>query len=204
MDDSRKALLITGGVLILVAVLIFGVIFYVVNFFKNRSLPTSTTPTQTTSSPMPSVSNLPFSSPSPAQSQTNSSGDKIYSGANFSLNYPKSWGLLTCSNSNNFELDPNKADNMKVGCDRALKPITILVVNNLSCEGMEKNIGGKKVIRSYSSDKGGAEADYRWCVINANGLDLDITHRVSQGGGRATSKQDFSMQVEQMITTIKF
>ena len=47
------------------------------------------------------------------------------------INYPKSWGILTCSNSYNFELDPtNGTDMLNMMCNDAMKPISVIINNS--------------------------------------------------------------------------
>ena len=129
---------------------------------------------------------------------------KSYKGVGFELAYPNNWGLLTCNNSVNFEFDPEKSQDMlKVNCDRAVKPITVLVSDNLSCQGDNIKLGNNSVVRIVEGTKG-AEADYRWCVINPNGVDLDITQRVSNSGRPSSSRQDFAVQIEQVISSVNF
>lgn len=117
---------------------------------------------------------------------------KSYAGSGFALNYPAEWGLLTCSNSQNFEFDPvNTTDTKGVICDRAVKPVTVLVVNgSLNCP-----------TRSVTGASG--EMDYQWCVPLRDNRFLDISHRVSQLGSQAASKKDYSAVLEQLITTIQ-
>ena len=122
----------------------------------------------------------------------------LYKGNGFTLRYPKNWGILTCNNSDNFELDPtNPADQIGVTCERALKPITVIVGKKAQCQGDMVTLGNVKVIKSKIMDDNGT--DYRWCTQTVP--DLDITHRVSKTPSRATSKQDYSAAVEQMIST---
>lgn len=116
-----------------------------------------------------------------------------------SFKYPQNWGLLTCTNSSNFEFDPYSVTDQRMSCDRAQKPITVLVGSAQVCPGNTVNLGKLQVIKSKVENARGV--DYRWC-FSVDGTHFDITHRVSQSGARATSKDDFSTQIEQMITNI--
>lgn len=128
--------------------------------------------------------------PSPVPTLSAGSTTKTYVGQGFSLRYPNSWGLLTCSNSSNFELDPtNPTDQKEVICNQAVKPITVLVSENKgNCNA------GKKTWND-------GQTDYRWCV-NIGKVYLDITHRVSSQGFKATSATDYSLAVDEMVRTL--
>lgn len=200
--DRKKTLIVTGIVLLVILALIFAAVFYLVRTIQNRqkSSPRTLFP-ETSSSPavVPSNTSAPVNNPVPTQPQTST---KTFKGATFQLNYPNNWGLLTCNNSQNFEFDPqNSNDLLRVVCDRAVKPITILVTDNLRCTGEAVTFGTHQVIRFQDGNKGGA-VDYRWCVVTS-GADFDITHRANPAGGVATSREDFSTQIEQMISTLK-
>jgi hypothetical protein len=200
--DRKKTLIVTGIVLLIILALIFAAVFYLVRTIQNRQSSSKTLFPTGSSSPAitPSITPTPVSGAQP-QPQPQTSG-KVYKGSSFQLNYPVTWGVLTCNNSQNFELDPqSSADQPAVLCDRAVKPITVLVTDNLRCTGETVTMGTHQVIRSQDGNKGGA-VDYRWCVVTS-GVDLDITHRANPAGGPATSKEDFSAQIEQMISTLK-
>lgn len=152
-----------------------------------------------------SLSNLPVvtAQPSPgATSSTNSSGYKTYAGNGFAVRYPASWGLLTCSNTENFEFDPtNSQDITGVVCDTAVKPLTVMVGNSLGCtDGQTETIGNYQVNKSSGILRGGG-TQTRWCVT-VGGKILNITNRVSNQGNQATSPTDYSAQIEEMIKTI--
>lgn len=204
--EQRKTLIITGVVILLILTVIFGTIYYLIRIIQNRAAaPTATlfpqatqTPSMVTPSPL-----LPGTAVPPQPPPAQAPDTQVYNGPGFQLTYPASWGLLTCSNSRNFEFDPtNNTDQRGVLCDRALKPVTVLVTDNLTCQGESIRLGSHTVIRSTEGTKGG-NIDYRWCVVTA-GVDLDITHRVSTSGGRAHSTTDFSEQIEKMISTLRF
>lgn len=186
----------------MILAIILGSIFYL-----SSNLGKSTSNKVVTSSPLP-VSSIPTasSSASPAQSgqtATNQASSipntKVYTGATFSVAYPQTWGLLTCSNSKNFELNPlSSIDQPNVACTVAQKPITVLVKNITSCSGELKTLGSNQVYlsRTYYTDG----VDYDWCIKGTPGL--DITHRVSTNKLRGTSADDYSAQVEDMISHI--
>lgn len=122
---------------------------------------------------------------------------KSYNALGVDVKYPTNWSLLTCSNSVNFELDPYGGADSRVACDVALKPVTVLVNSSSAvCRGVETNIGNL-VVRRYRAENSRG-VDYQWC-FSVRGVNFNITHRVSQSGARATSKDDFSGTIEQMI-----
>lgn len=146
------------------------------------------------SSPTPTVQNS-------AQPPVVSTEDtKIYQGRDVVLRYPLNWGIVTCNNSQNIELDPyNKSDLKNYSCDEALKPITIIVSKQpVSCPGENVPIGSITVTRSKIETANWTKN--RWC-INKNGMSLDITNRVAPTGRKGTGKDDFSKQIEQIIST---
>lgn len=199
MDQRTRAIVIGAGALFVLA-LIAALIFFALRLTRNS---------QSERNNSNVLSNLPTVAISPSPTLNQSGGSlsglrsdlKTFIGQGFSLEYPASWGLLTCGNSSNFELDPvNGGDLKNIACDRAIKPITILLANRLNCTGETVTIGDKQVIRSKIKNNG--DINYRWCVPLGN-IGLDITHRVSQSGSKATSKTDFLPQIEQLIKTIK-
>ncbi len=194
--DQRKVLVLAGILGVLIIAIIIGTIIYVTH---NSSI-SSTVPTIVTSSPLPlPSSSIPVSSPAPRASSA-PSNIKTYNGTGFQVQYPNTWGLLTCSNSNSFELDPaNSIDQIKVSCNAAVKSVTILV-HQVSCSGQTVKLGNVSVIKSV--DPSGGRTDYRWCT-QTNPM-LDISHRFSPSGGTATSTTDYSSQVEDMISKIYF
>lgn len=203
MDERSKTLIITAIVLILILAIIFGVIFSVIRIIQGNRNPfqtRSTTPQQTVS-PSPET-NLPATGreSTPIPTQESNPNFKTYSGQGFSLLYPKDWGLLTCNNSQNIEFDPTQgADQLNLACDIALKPITILVGGS-GCQGGETmDKGGVTFIKQKTDVEGGI--NYRYCI--QTNPSLEITHRVSSIGGRAISKEDFSTQIEEMISQVR-
>ncbi len=127
------------------------------------------------------------------------SSTKAFQVDNVTFNYPQNWGVLSCTNSKNFEFDPVNGADSRIVCDRALKPITVLVDNSLGCAGETVNINGLQVIKSRIENARGV--DYRWC-FSAQGKSFNLTHRVSGTAGRGLSKDDFSEQIEQVIGSI--
>lgn len=202
--EQRRTLVITGIVLVLIVAVVIGIIYYLIRFIQGRQ---ATTPSPAllpgATQPAIIISPSPFSGSTPATGAAQPANTKVYNGPGFQLNYPSGWGLLTCRNSQNFEFEPaNNANQLGVGCDRAVKPVTVLVTNNLSCQGESVRLGTRDVVRKADGTKGGA-IDYRWCVITP-GVDLDITHRVDPSKTGAYSSQDYSEQIEQMISSIRF
>ncbi|OGE30952.1 hypothetical protein A2631_04705 [Candidatus Daviesbacteria bacterium RIFCSPHIGHO2_01_FULL_44_29] len=202
--DQRRALMAIGGIIILLLAIVFGVAYF---SSQNAKKPQVRKPT-----PSPSSAGsltVPVASPEPGtdsstQSPQNVVGTKTYTGEGFSLHYPEAWGLLKCNNTQNFEFDPtNPTEQLGVKCDYAVKPITFLVSNiQLSCTGETIQLGNLAVLRSKTT-KANGDINYRWCVNGAT-ASLDVTHRVSSTGSRATSKDDYSTQVEQMISSLSF
>lgn len=196
--DQRTRYIVIGGVVLLFVAAILVTIFYLGRVYRS----TTNTPRETDNP----LSQLPVASPSatitsPGGVTAAVGNTKLYAGQGFSLSYPSNWGLLTCSNSQNFEFDPTTGADLKnVVCDVAVKPITVLVVNRLNCTGETITLGSNKVVKSKTTS--GGDTNYRWCVTVGNKA-FDITHRVSSAGSRATSKDDYSAQIEQMIQTIK-
>lgn len=194
--DQKTKLTIIGGAVLLVIAIIFVTIFYF-----GRASRTGIVNGDGGTNPLVQLPTIaPTISPT-TQSGDGSSQGKTLSGQGFSLTYPSSWGALTCSNSQNFELDPTSSVDVRgVVCETAVKPVTVLVVSRLSCTGETVTLGNNRVVKSKTETSTGI--NYHWCV-SVGGKGLDISHRVSSTGSRATSKDDFSAQVEQIITTIK-
>lgn len=195
--DQRTKSIIFGAIGLLVLASVLGTTVYLGRLTKN----TAQVESDVTDNPL---SELPVSAASPAVSQGTdnqpASTLKAYIGQGFSVLYPANWGLLTCSNSNNFELDPqNLADTKNFTCDRAVKPVTVLVGGQLNCEGETVKIGSYQVVKSKVAQEG--SVNYRWC-LTAAGKNFDITHRVSRISSPAVSKDDLSAQVEQAIGNI--
>lgn len=191
MDRGRILAII---VIILIIAVILGTIIYLVSAFRNRQVVIEDTPVPTVNengSPIPSP--IPIS---PVQG----AAVKTYQGPGFTLQYPASWGTLTCTDSSHFEFDPVINVDQRVDCDRALKPITVLVGEGTGCQGEAVQIGPHQVARSKVIVQNGVS--YKWC-LRTQSQSFEITHRVSTTGGRATSAQDYFPQVEQMISTIK-
>lgn len=202
--ENKKAVIIAAVIALVVAVVIVGAIIFLTSLLRGRvsrpivltSSPTPVTSNSTTNA-LPSTGQL-----APTPPSTTVANVKIVSVGGYTMSYPNNWGILKCSNSQSLEFDSyNSTDQLSVVCDYAVKPITILVTGNLNCPGETVTLGGNKAIRSKTASVDGV--DYRWCVIGSENTYLDITHRVSSSGGRATSKDDVSAQIEQMISTIR-
>lgn len=192
MDQKTKSIIV-GALGLLVIASVLTIIIYLSKVSKgptgdqaDSSL--SRLPTTTVSPPPASV---------PATGQANL---KTYVGRGFSFQYDKNWGLLTCNNSQNIELDPlSSTDQKDVTCNYAVRPVTIMVNDGQRCGGDTITLGPNQVIRFKTVQP---DTTYRWC-LTVKGVNLDITHRVSPAGGQATSKEDFSSLVEDMIKTIR-
>jgi hypothetical protein len=193
--DQRLKLIVGGAVVLLILITL--ATFFFISRAKQIEVATNGS--------LDSLSTLRVTvTPTPLAPQAapviDTSTTKLYTGTGFSLRYPKTWGLLTCNNSANFELDPSSPTDTNISCDRAVKPITFLVSPNLNCQGDLVNLGTHQVLKSKTTL--GGDTDYRWCVGIGTNTALDITHRVSQSGSRATSKEDYSSQIEELIKTI--
>lgn len=202
--ENKRSIIISALIGLVVLALIIGTIYYLIRFITSRpGTQTTRTPNPTafTTSPTP----IKVESPAPGEptspSTTTPANTKSFQGRGFTFNYPANWGILTCNNSGNFELDPiNSRDQLKVACDYALKPITVLV-NSQTCTGGE-NINKGGVLFNKITNRTSTGIEYKWCT--KTNPPLEISHRVSSNNGRATSRQDFSAQVEEMIGRIKF
>lgn len=197
--DQRRALMVIGGIILCLLAIVVGVAYYSARALKNPK-----TIDTTTSSPVPEVPQV-FSTPLPSSSQSAQQDNfKTYLGQGWSLRYPITWGLLKCNNSQNIELDPtNSIEQLGVACDFSVKPITILFSKTaLNCPGEAVKLGSNTFIKSKTSKPSG-DINYKWCINGGVGS-LDITHRVSQSGSRATSKTDYSINIEQVLGTLLF
>jgi len=202
MEDKTRALIVTGAVLLLILALIVAAIFYLIRFIQGRQVGVTTTNTQNTInfSPSPSAAAVLENGTVNTPVVTQVQGDfKTYNGTGFQLSYPKNWGLLTCSNSQNIELDPyNSTDQLKVACDYSQKSITVIV--GAQCDGQASQIGGLNVITSNKMLSQGNEKS--WCV-KTGGTNLLFTNRVSGNEVRGYGKVDQSQAIEQLISRIK-
>lgn len=210
---DNRSLIASIIVILLILGIIGGAIYYLTQTFRGRvaSTPKPSPIAQaadTQGIPLasftPEVTNqpAPIVTPEPIPQAAG-----IYNGKDFSLTYPKNWGLLTCNNSENFEFDPSNATpQLNVPCSFAVKPVTILVNASTTCTGDRVNIGSYQVTKEKLVDvniNGNKyEAVYRWCFVAKN-KNFDISHRVSKQGFPASSKDDFSNQVEQVISSIR-
>lgn len=204
MDDRARTLIITTLILLIIIGLIAGIIFYVTRLIKSRQATTRPTQTQGTISvatSTPTPVRIQGSTPSPTQQAAAQApaNTKVFKAEGFQLYYPKNWGLLTCTNSQNFELDPESGTDQKVACDVALKPVTVLVGSS-DCQGQTIDKGGVTFTREENKTDSGV--DYTWCTKSTPAL--EISHRVSPSDDRATSIKDFSKEIEEMISKIRF
>ena len=201
MEDKTRALIVTGAVLLLILGLIIAAIFYLIRFISGRST-TNTQQNQTRQinfSPSPTA-NVDFNTGStpPTGNNVNNSELKTHNGSGFQISYPKNWGILTCSNSANVEFDPtNPTDQLKVICDYAQKPVTVMV--GISCEGTTTEVGGVPVVRSQRNLSKGVENS--WCVKVGPGF--LITNRVSTQDARGYGKEDYGRQIDELIARLR-
>ncbi len=207
--SQGRSLLIVGVIALLVLAIVLGTIFYLTQAFKSNStnsshpiVTSSSKPAASSNAEAPITTNTVTPAPSPLVTQSIDPNFKIYNGEGFQFQYPKNWGLLTCSNSKNIEFDPtNSTDQLNVRCGQAVKPITILVNSSAGCSGPAVNVGTIPVLRHTHTYNDG-QKDYVWCT-QLQPL-LNISTRTSQNGSRATSPIDYSTQVEQLISTIHY
>ncbi len=211
--EGRGNLIAAIIVIVLVLAVVLGTILYLtksfggkLNLFNSFSRLTPAPKKTATPSPtfIPSTTSGQFSlapQPTPSSTITTSGVYNVYHGKGFQLQYPKNWGLLTCTTSQNFELDPYNSNNQTVPCDRATKPITVLVDQGVACKGEFKKIGSHQVSVSKMQYRDWFTNEY---CLNEAGHNIDITNRVSNRGLSGTGKDDFSTQIEQIISTITF
>lgn len=201
MDSERRSLIATALVGLVVLAIIIGSIYYLIQFIRNRQNP-SVANQQVTASASPTASAVANASAPVAVSQgSQNAGDfKVYNAGDFQLTYPKGWGILTCTNSQNIELDPTNGSDQNMACGTAVKPITI-IKNATGCAGGEQaDLGSVKVTRTKATE--GNYTRYEWCT--KTNPPLYITHRVSAGHEQATSTQDYAKQIEDMISKLSF
>lgn len=210
MDSERRSLIATAIVGIIVLAIIIGSIYYLIQFIRGRQSGQSTVTNQTrtvkptaTSSATIAVNQASPTNNQPDQrTQGNQSTDfKVFNEGDFQITYLKNWGLLTCNNSSNIELDPtNSTDMLKVRCEKAVKPITVLK-NSIGCaNGQNLTLGSHQVLKTKATE--GSYTRYEWCVKSVP--PLYITHRTSGSNDQASSKEDYSKQIEELISRISF
>lgn len=217
MDRSWVRIIIIAAIAFIIISILIGLLIFLFSQFINLSqrtpaviTPTFTpTPTPTfTPTPTPEQTLIPviIVTPTPSTTILVPRGGPIinldvHQGPGFSLFFPQNWGLLTCANSANFEFDPvNNLDQNGVFCNVASKPITVLVSNNLdNCPGATVSLGNIAVIKSVTSTT--SAINYKWCTITQPVL--KITHRVSPTLNHSFSREDFSQEVEFVISTLR-
>lgn len=208
MEQQQRSLVFTAAVGLIILAIIVGSIYYLVKFIQSRVASSRQTPqasvetfAQASGAPAGgSVRGSQISIGDLPQTGSIPSDNKTYNGGNFQLAFSKNWGLLSCANSANLELDPlNSADN-KAECSIASKPITIIVDNISGCSGENIKIGNNEVLKNKKVE--GGYSAYQWCTKTEPVL--NITHRVSKGGETAVSPDDYSSQIEEMISKLTF
>ena len=212
MEQPQRSLIFTAAVGLIILAIIIGSIYYLVKFIQGRvATSDSVQITENTISEstqegqlLPEAQNDQFGAPETNNGSSINeqilAGKKLYTASAFRLNYPDSWGLLACSNSQNFELDPSNPQDLKSDCDIASKPVTVIIGETSGCQGEAVRIGSFDVVKTKVND--GSYTKYQWCTKTEP--ILNITHRVSPDGDRATSKEDYSNQIEQIISTLSF
>lgn len=207
MEQQQRSLVFTAAVGLIILALIVGSVYYLVKFIQSRVASSRQSPqasvetvAQTSESPEFSTGAISRTPIQPGQTGNPPAGKKIYNAGTFQVLYPNNWGILTCTNSLHFELDPMSGADSKIACESAEKPITVLVDNISKCEGENIKIGNIEVVKSKKID--GEYTAYRWCV--KTDPVLNITHRVSKGGEKAVSPNDYSSQIEEMISKLTF
>lgn len=196
--DQKTRTIIIGAVVLLILAAVLGTVFYLNKISKGVSLFSDIN----TSLPQAQITPLPTTAKQGSLNNGSATtGPKVYVGISFSVSYPQNWALLTCSNSQNIEFDPYGGNDIRgVVCDYAVKPVTLVVENKTECKGQSIKLGNNEVVKSKTTEPNG-DINYQWC-LPVGDKSLDITHRVSASGSRATSKDDFSALIEQMIGNI--
>lgn len=203
MEQKSKTIFAGAFFILLVASLLGAAFYFGRSFIKSKS----STPESEALKTLVQIHSTPASSAggnnlSAAENNQANSRDKIYLGEGFKINYPKKWGLLICSNSQNFEFDPAGGSDVKnVVCNTAIKPVTVLVSSGDPCQGISVQLGSFSVVKGKTTQTNG-DIHYCWKVTLPNKF-LNITHRVSSLGSLASSKDDFSSQIDQLIPTIQ-
>lgn len=217
MEQQQRSLIFTAAVGLIILSIVVGSIYYLVKFVQGRvanSRQTTEITQQTADGsitpdggtegteltpgngiPTPQVNGNPAS-----DERSTPTNKKVYNGGSFQLAYPNNWGVVTCDNAQNFELDPASSADSKIACDVATKPVTIVVGDVKGCEGDASKVGNVDVVKSKGTD--GTYIKYQWCTKTTPVL--NITHRVSPDSERATSKEDYSKQIEDMISSLSF
>lgn len=204
--ESKRGIILAIIVFVIVLLLIGGSIYYLTRILRRSSVSTSTPDATTTviSSPSPSITTSTSVPSTPGV--TAPAGNLVYNGQGFSLFYPNNWGILTCTTSQNIEFDPYNPGKQSAPCNSAVKPITVLVNSGYACSGQTVSLGSKQVNKLRREvvlqETGQLITEYQWC-FSAGGKNFFISHRTSPANGLATSRDDFSSQIEQMISSSK-
>ena len=196
--ENRRAVIVAALIAVAVAGLIVGMVMFLSNLFRPQSGSGGVV------NPSPAGSLLPVTSTQQSGGESPASATvatvKYVSVGEMSMAYPIKWGLLKCNNATNIEFDPDNSTDQSVECEYAVKPVTVLVEAGVNCQGESKSLGLSKVVYKKTVETNGVS--YRWCVSGPAGS-LDITHRMSSEAARATSKTDYSKEVEEMISSLK-
>lgn len=166
-------------------------------------IPTPTPTPNPTSTPIPNPTTPPqiiIINPTPTPTPQPVQLFRIFRGPGFSLSFPQNWSLLTCLNSQNFEMDPFGRGDQRIICTSAQEPITIILQNNLSnCPGDSIMVGNTPVLKSTSVTS--EFNQIKWCTQTQPVL--SITHRISSIPQPAVSVVDFSADIENMISSLQ-
>lgn len=207
MEQQQRSLFFTAAVGLIILAIIVGSIYYLVKFIQtrvasSRQTQPSTQTVESSGSPQEVAEGeqTPEFSGDLPQTGSVASDNKTYNGGSFQLSFSKNWGVLTCTNSANLELDPANGIDSKIECGSALKPVTIIVDDISGCSGENIKIGETLAVKSKKVE--GGYTSYQWCTKTEPVL--NITHRVSKGGEKAVSPEDYYLKIEEMISSISF
>lgn len=212
MEQQQRSLIFTVAVGLIILAIIIGSVYYLVKFIQGRVATSRQTPqtsqniAQNSEATIsgdiltPGIITDPQTPSQGSVDNTPASDKKIYNAGALQIAYPNNWGALSCDNSSNVEFDPTNPSDTRVSCNTASKPVTVLIGDVAGCEGETSKLGNIDVVKSQVSE--GSYTKYQWCTKTTPVL--NITHRVSQDGEPATSKQDYSRQVEEIISTLSF
>lgn len=210
MEQQQRSLVFTAAVGLIILAIIVGSIYYLVKFVQTRIASNRQSPqasvqniAQGSLNANPAISGQTSDSnptSAPGTSANPNRNVKFYNVSDtFRLNYPQNWGILKCTDTGNFELDPLNSEDGSIACDLATKPVTVILNNINGCDGESVKLGATETIKSKKVDSDGYTV-YQWCTKTEPVL--NITHRVSKNGERATSPDDYSAQVEEIISNL--
>jgi cytoskeletal protein RodZ len=154
--------------IILVAAVITVVVVLVINFVRSRtSAPKTNTPVTNVVEEIKTVPSANTNNTPEVLPQTGNTNKKSLNSVGNVFSFP-GWGVLTCSNSANFEFDPTDGRDNRVVCDIAQKPITVLVNNAAVCKGEMTTINGVSV-QKYQVENIGAGDSFFYVMKRMGG-----------------------------------